>query len=91
MKECTVSRVPVVLIHGWNSHPGIWNRLGPLLADASIPCWKFDHSAMKKAAIPEIAAALGRYIRSMRDREGYRGPVDMVCHSIEKLYRPVLP
>jgi pimeloyl-ACP methyl ester carboxylesterase len=78
-------RVPVVLIHGWNSHPGIWNRLDSLLLKASIPCWKFDHATMKESAVPEIATALGEYIGSMREREEYRGPVDLVCHSMGSL------
>ncbi|MGA2917625.1 esterase/lipase family protein [Methanoregula sp.] len=82
MKECAKGRVPVVLIHGWNSHPGIWNRLDPLLAGVSIPVWKFDHSAMRESAVPEIAEALESFIRAMRNREGYGGPVDIVCHSI---------
>jgi triacylglycerol lipase len=75
-------RIPVVLIHGWNSHPGIWNQLDPLLRDAAIPCWKFDHSSMRASSIPEIAEAFGKYIRTTRDREGYAGPVDLVCHSM---------
>ena len=75
-------RIPVILVHGWNSHPGIWNRLDPLLAEAGIPCWKFDHSAMKEAAVPEIAEALGNYIRATRQEKKWFGPVDIVCHSI---------
>jgi triacylglycerol lipase len=63
MTASAKDRVPVVLIHGWNSHPGIWNRLDPLLLKASIPCWKFDHSTMKESAVPDIATVLGRYIR----------------------------
>jgi triacylglycerol lipase len=82
MAACAVGRVPVVLIHGWNSHPGIWNRLDPRITEVSLPCWKFDHSCMKEATVPEIAVALGRYLRSMRDRAGYYGPIDIVCHSM---------
>jgi hypothetical protein len=37
---------------------------------------------MKEATVPEIAVALGRYLRSMRDRAGYYGPIDIVCHSM---------
>ena len=82
MNTCPAERFPVLLVHGWNSHPGIWNRLDPLLSEASIPAWKFDHSTLKASAVPEIAEALGTFIRSMRDREGHYGPIDIVCHSM---------
>jgi triacylglycerol lipase len=85
MKDPAADRVPVVLIHGWNSHPGIWNRIDPLLLKASIPCWKFDHSTMKESGVAERADALGKYVSSMRSREEYRGPVDLVCHSMGSL------
>jgi triacylglycerol lipase len=75
-------RLPAVLVHGWNSHPGIWNRLTPLLKEASIPAWKFDHSGMQAASIPDIAAAFGEYLARKRDESGYTGQVDIVCHSI---------
>jgi len=75
-------RIPAVLVHGWNSHPGIWNRLCPLLAESSVPVWKFDHTGMRDAALPEIAAALAGYIAETRDTTGYGGKVDVVCHSV---------
>ena len=75
-------RIPAVLVHGWHSHPGIWNRLTPLLEKASVPVWKFDHTGMAAESIPAIAAAFGEYIGTMRDREGYSGRIDIVCHSI---------
>lgn len=73
---------PVILVHGWNSHPGIWNRLVPHLSNASIPFWKFDHTNMGNADIVKRAAALGSYIRSIREECRYDGPVDIVCHSV---------
>lgn len=75
-------RIPVVLVHGWNSHPGIWNRLDPFLKEAGIPCWKFDHSSLKKAAVPEIAESLRKYIGTMRYQTGCSGPINLVCHSM---------
>jgi triacylglycerol lipase len=73
---------PVILVHGWNSHPGIWNRLLPRLSDASIPFWKFDHTGMNGADISELAAALGDFCDEMREESGYAGPIDIVCHSV---------
>jgi len=73
---------PVILVHGWNSHTGIWNRLVPRLSDASIPFWKFDHTAMNSADIAKRAEALGDSIGEMRDEHAYSGPVDIVSHSV---------
>lgn len=73
---------PVILVHGWNSHPGIWNRLAPHLVKASIPFLKFDHSDINGADISELAAALEISIDTMRDESGYAGPIDIVCHSV---------
>ena len=73
---------PVVLVHGWNSHPGIWNQLVPRLSAASVPVWKFDHTRMNNADILKRAGALALYITSMRDESGYTGPVDIVSHSV---------
>ena len=75
-------RIPVVLVHGWSSHPGTWNRLDPLLAGSSIPAWRFDHTGMRAAQLPDIAVALGEYITEKRDATGYSGKVDIVCHSV---------
>ena len=72
---------PVVLVHGWNSHPGIWSRLAERLEAASVPCWRFDHSAMADADLAGRAAALATYVAGMRDRAGYDGPIDVVSHS----------
>jgi triacylglycerol lipase len=73
---------PVILVHGWNSHPGIWNRLVPRLSDASIPFWKFDHTGMNGADLSELAAALAASVDEMREERGYTGPIDVICHSV---------
>jgi pimeloyl-ACP methyl ester carboxylesterase len=73
---------PVILVHGWNSHPGIWNRLVPRLSDASIPVWKFDHTGMNGADISELATALEASVWDMRDEFGYGGKIDIICHSV---------
>jgi len=39
-------RFPVILVHGWNSHPGVWKRLVGRFEAAGIPYRKFDHSGM---------------------------------------------
>jgi pimeloyl-ACP methyl ester carboxylesterase len=75
-------RYPVILVHGWNSHPGIWKRLVVRLEAAGIPYRKFDHTAMKGSALPEIAGSLHDYLREVREECGWSGPVDIVCHSI---------
>jgi triacylglycerol lipase len=75
--------IPVVLVHGWRSHPGIWNRLVPLLEASSIPCWRFTHPGMDGSApLAEIAGGLRECIASKREDAGYAGPVDIVCHSM---------
>ncbi|KAF5067484.1 hypothetical protein DSECCO2_252950 [anaerobic digester metagenome] len=75
-------RCPAVLVHGWRSHPGIWNRLAPALSDAAVPFWNFDHTAMQGAGTETIALALRDYIHAKRKETGYGGPVDIVCHSM---------
>jgi len=75
-------RHPVVLVHGWRSHPGIWNHLAPALQDAGLPCWKFDHTAIQENGTEAIALALQEFIRARRKENGYGGPVDIVCHSM---------
>jgi len=75
-------RYPVILVHGWNSHPGIWKNLGISLEDEKIPYRKFDHTSMKGAALPDIATALGEYLQRVKDGCGWSGPVDIVCHSV---------
>lgn len=75
-------QVPILLVHGWNSHPGIWNRLGRRLDAEKIPFWKFDHSRMQDSSLEDISLALGDYIRAVRSEERYEGPIDIACHSM---------
>lgn len=75
-------RYPVILVHGWNSHPGIWKRLVVRLEAAGIPYGKFDHTEMKGSALPEISLSLCDYLGEVRKENGWSGPVDIVCHSI---------
>jgi len=79
MPDCAV---PVVLVHGWKSHPGIWNRLVPRLCEAGIPVWSFDYTSLDGAAMEEVAGSLGGYIAEQRADEDYSGRIDLVCHSI---------
>ncbi|MCK9579733.1 MAG: acetyltransferase [Methanoregula sp.] len=74
--------VPVILVHGWNSHPGAWKQLISRLDAVKIPYARFDHSGMGNKHLEEIARALSRYIAAWRDETGYSGPIDIVCHSI---------
>jgi len=74
--------IPVILVHGWKSHPGIWNRLVPRLKEEKIPFWNFDYTSLNGASMEEIARALREYTAAQRDVQGYDGPVDIVCHSI---------
>ncbi|MEN6610187.1 MAG: alpha/beta fold hydrolase [Methanoregulaceae archaeon] len=73
---------PVVLVHGWNSHPGIWNRLVPVLKESEIPVWSFDHSGLKDALPEESAVSLLDFIRLKRRETRYTGPLDLICHSM---------
>ncbi len=86
MRHDTISghpkRCPAVLVHGWRSHPGIWNRLTPGLLSAAVPFWNFDHTAMQDAGTEAIATALQDYIHVKRRETGYGGPVDIICHSM---------
>ncbi len=74
--------VPVVLVHGWNSHPGIWNRLIRRLDADGIPFSRFSHFGMAEQSLPGIAGSLRDHIRSYRRETGYDGGVDIVSHSV---------
>jgi pimeloyl-ACP methyl ester carboxylesterase len=73
---------PVVLVHGWKSHPGIWDRLVEGLDNRSICSWTFDHSRIRGAGVESLATLLQEFIWDQRAETGYFGPVDMVCHSM---------
>jgi len=73
---------PVVLVHGWNSHPGIWDQLAEVLESRSVSCWTFDHSRIRGADLEAIAGSLQKYLGEKRDQTGFFGPVDLVCHSM---------
>lgn len=75
-------RLPVILVHGWNSHPGAWNRLVSRLDAAGIVSARFDHTGMNGEPMGKIAAALGAWCTAWRNESGWTGPVDMVCHSV---------
>lgn len=71
---------PVVLVHGWKSHPGVWKRFLPFLEERSIPSWNFNYCSMHDPCLADIAHALGDFILKRREETAYDGPVDMVCH-----------
>ena len=73
---------PVILVHGWNSHPGISKKLVVRLEAAGILYGKFDHSGMKDLILPEISTALLDYMLAAREKSGWSGPVDIVSHSM---------
>ncbi|WOF15895.1 acetyltransferase [Methanoplanus sp. FWC-SCC4] len=73
---------PVVLVHGWRSHPGIWEKLEEKLLEKSIPCWNFSHVAMADKHPEMIAFSLMKYICDMREMHHYDGYIDIVSHSM---------
>ena len=75
IREC-----PVVLVHGWKSHPGIWKRFIPFLTGESLPAWSFGYDRMNGASLADLAAALEQFIRKMQDETGYYGKIDIVGH-----------
>lgn len=75
-------RHPVILVHGWNSHPGVWNRLSPLLEKDGVPVWKFDFSRLGRPSIPAVASLFGTFLDTRRDESGWQGDIDIVCHSL---------
>lgn len=75
-------KTPVVLVHGWKSHPGVWDQLAGALEERSIPFWNFDHSLMKGDGVPAIARSLHQFILEKRADSAFSGPIDLVCHSM---------
>ena len=62
-----IREYPVVLVHGWKSHPGIWKRFIPLLNDASLPVWSFGYDRLDEPSLPNLAAALEQFIGEKQD------------------------
>jgi triacylglycerol lipase len=77
--------LPVVLVHGWKSHPNIWKRLVLMLEEQGVPAWNFDHSGMRDESGLAVAAAMHDFICGKREESGYEGAVDIVCHSMGTL------
>lgn len=75
-------RIPVVLVHGWNSHPGVWKPLINALEKESVPVWNFAHDGNRDLGVRMIAHLLQDYLVAMRKEAQYPGPVDFVCHSM---------
>jgi len=73
---------PVILVHGWNSHPGVWKRLVVRLDEEGIPYRRFDHTGMRDRGLPEISRAFDDYLMKVRHDCGWSGPVDIVAHSM---------
>lgn len=73
---------PVILVHGWNSHPGVWKHLAFHLEAEQISYCRFDYSSMKCASLPDIAKSLQNFIQKCRDEHGWIGQVDIVAHSL---------
>ena len=73
---------PVVLVHGWKSHPGVWEPLVRRLEEESFVCWNFSHRKLRDAGAEEIGRALMDFISNMREEHAYQGEIDIVCHSM---------
>jgi len=82
MIPVTMQHIPVVLVHGWKSHPSIWNRLVPRLQHENIPFWNFDQTPLNGASVEEIATTLQSTITAVREERRYTGSIDIVCHSM---------
>lgn len=74
--------IVLVLIHGWKSHPGVWNRLKERVNLPPDRIWSFDYSTLHESTIQEIARRLQHFIQENRTKLGYFGPIDIVCHSM---------
>jgi len=71
-------RYPVILVHGWNSHPGVWKKLVIRLDEEEIHYRRFDHTGMRDLGLPEISRALDAYLKKVRLDCGWTGPVDAI-------------
>ena len=75
IREC-----PVVLVHGWKSHPGVWKRFVPILTGAPLTIWNFGYDRLTDASLADLASALEQFIREKQDETGYTGGIDIVGH-----------
>lgn len=75
-------QVPVLFIHGWKSHPGIWNTITRALEGSSIPIWRFDHSSLTDIAFHDLINRLEKFLFRKREETGYHGEIDIVTHSM---------
>lgn len=74
--------IPLVLVHGWKSHPGIWRRLIERVNIPTEKIWLFDYSDLHELTISQIAHQLKSFLHEKRKVTGYTGPVDIICHSM---------
>lgn len=73
---------PVILIHGWRSHPGIWKPLISRLDTLGIPAWNFGYEKNSDPHPVTVAEDLRDFIADMRSRTRYRGEIDIITHSM---------
>jgi hypothetical protein len=58
--------IPLVLVHGWKSHPGIWRRLIEQVRIPSEQIWLFDYSGLFESTISQIAHQLKSFLHEKR-------------------------
>ena len=73
---------PVVLIHGWKSHPGVWRHLIARLDTFGIPAWNFGYEMNPDPHPVTVAEDLRDFIADMRRKTRYRGEIDIITHSM---------
>ncbi len=73
---------PVLLIHGWNSHPGIWKKMIAGLEAAGIPAWNFGYTENPDPHPVTVAEDLHDFIADMRSKNRYHGEIDIITHSM---------
>ena len=86
-KGFRVLPIPVVLVHGWQSSPEVWDALTPELEKAGIPYWNFKYEMGEEEFMEwHLAGRLNQFIEEQRKACGYevpyRGKFDIVCHSM---------